>query len=79
MNRYNVKVIVPILNKTYEVFVPCNILVGNFLYMLLESINDINLLDIKNLLLYNMTDGEMLNLDEYIFNSISNGMSLILI
>ena len=45
MSRYNVKVVIPIINKTYEVFVPSNILVGNFLYMLLESINDLNSLD----------------------------------
>ena len=79
MNRYNIKVLVPILNKSYELFVPDNILVGNFLYMLLKSINDINHTNIENLLLYNSFNGEMLNLDDYIFNSINNGMTLILI
>ena len=79
MNRYNIKVLVPILNKSYELFVPDNILVGNFLYMLIKSINDINHTNIENLLLYNSFNGEMLNLDDYIFNSINNGMTLILI
>lgn len=78
MNRYNIKVIVPILNKNYEIFVPDNILVGNFLYMLINSINDINNSNLKNLSLYNRINGEQLNLNDYIFNSINNGITLIL-
>ena len=78
MNRYNIKVVIPILNKRYEMFVPSNILVGNFVYMLLESINDIHNVKLNNMLLYNSMNGDVLNLDEYIFNSINNGMTLIL-
>lgn len=78
MNRYNIKVVIPILNKRYEMFVPSNILVGNFIYMLLESINDIHNIKLNNMLLYNSMTGNVLNLDEYIFNSINNGMTLIL-
>ena len=78
MNRYNIKVIVPIINKNYEIFVPNNILVGNLLYMLINSINDINNIELRNLLIYNSNTGKKIDLNEYVFNSIKNGMTLIL-
>lgn len=78
MKKYNIKVIVPLLNKNYEMFVPNNILVGNLLYMLINSINDIDNLNIRNLRLYNTSNGECLNLDEFVFNTISNGATLVL-
>lgn len=78
MKRYNIKVIVPLLNKSYDMFIPNNILVGNLLYMLINSINDINHLNIKNVSLYNSNDGSSINLDDFVFNSISNGATLIL-
>ena len=52
MNKFDIKVIVPLLNKTYELFIPNNILVGNLLYMLINSINELNKIDIGNVLLY---------------------------
>ena len=79
MKKYNIKVIVPLLNKSYEMFIPNNILVGNLLYMLINSINDINSSDIRNVRLYNSNDGTLLNLDDFVFNSISNGTTLILV
>ena len=78
MKKYNIKVIVPLLNKSYEMFVPNNILVGNLLYMLINSINDINNIVIQNVKLYNSNNGTLLNLDDFVFNSISNGITLIL-
>lgn len=78
MNKYNIKVLVPIINKSYELFVPNNILVGNLLYMIVNSINDINDSDISNLLLYNSSNGQIIDLNDYVFNAITNGMTLIL-
>ena len=78
MNKYNIKIIVPILNKNYEIFVPNNILTGNLLYMFTESINDMNNKNIKNMSLYDSITGNKLNLEEYIFNTINNGSILIL-
>lgn len=78
MNKYNIKLIVPIINKNYELFIPNNILVGNLLYMLVNSINEINNTSITNLSLYNRNNGKILDLNEYVFNSIKNGMTLIL-
>ena len=78
MKKYNIKVIVPLLNKSYEMFIPNNILVGNLLYMLISSINDINNSNINNVRLYNSNNGNCLNLDDFVFNAINNGATLVL-
>lgn len=79
MNRYNIKVLIPILNKRYELFIPNNILIGNILYMLVNSIKDMNGINLEKARLYDSSNGEMLDLDSYVYKYINNGSELILI
>ena len=79
MNKYIIKIMVPILNKEYELFVPNNILVGNLLYMFIHSLKELDNIDIENGSLYDVDSDKVLNLDDYIFNSINNGATLIFV
>lgn len=78
MNKYNLRIIVPIINKKYDIFIPNNILVGNLLYMLINSINEMYEYKLENLLLYKINENNNISLDEYILNIIKNGETLIL-
>lgn len=78
MNKYNLRIIVPIINKKYDIFIPNNILVGNLLYMLVNSINEMYNYNLENLLLYKLNNNTNISLDDYILNVINNGETLIL-
>ena len=78
MNKYNLKIIVPVLNKTFEILTPNNILVGNLLYMLINSLNELNNISFDKVLLYSSYTGKELNVSEYVFKILKNGDTLIL-
>ena len=82
-NKINVNIIVPVINETYNVFIPINKTVGEIIKLLNEAINEItkNQFPLSNRLsLVNLFTGEVYDNDKNVkLNMIDNGSSLVLI
>ena len=78
MNKYDITILIPSINKKYELFVPNNILIGNLLYMFIESIKELDNINIENMNLFLKNEGSLLETDKYVYESIKNGENLLL-
>ena len=82
-NKINVSIVVPVINETYNVFIPINKTVGEIIKLLNEAINEItkNQFPISNRLsLVNLFTGEVYDNEKNVkLNRIDNGSSLVLI
>lgn len=83
MNKFLVIVYVPLLDKTYNVFIPINRKIGTIKQKLIESINDLSddaLKEIGKMKLYNKDKSKEYNNNIYVKDSnISNGTKLMLL
>lgn len=83
MNKLLVIVYVPLLDKTYDVFIPINRKIGTIKQKVIECINDLSddsLKEIEKLRLYNKEKSKEYNNNTYVKDSnISNGTKLILL
>lgn len=82
INKINVQIIVPFINKKYDLLIPANKIVGEVIFILLKGLNILNnnmLENNNNFNLYSTIDGKAYALDEIIYNTdIRNGSILIL-
>ena len=82
-NKVFVKIIVPKLEQTYDVFIPISKKVSTILYLLTKSINELTYGDFiidEYINLYNKDTKEVYNLDNIIKDTnIRNGTELILL
>ncbi len=82
-NKVFVKLIVPEIDKTYDVYLPINKKVGNIINLLNQAIYEMTNKEIKpsnSYSLYNKKTGEKYLSDILLFNTnIRNGTNLILI
>lgn len=81
-NKYNIQIIVPVLYKKYDLFIPTNKTVGEIIILLEKGLKELTkesfVLD-KNLKLYDTLDGTEYELGEFIYKtSIKNGSILML-
>ena len=80
MNRYNISIKILLINKEYDLFIPNNITVGNFLYMILSALKEKELLNLENPMLINSSNGDIIKNEDYIFDTtIENGSKLVLL
>ena len=80
-NKVLVEIIVPELEKSFDIFLPINKKVGNIIILLNKAINEIDKSHNKvNNSLYNRETSAKYDIDVLIYNTdIRNGTSLILI
>lgn len=82
-NKVLIKLFVPELDSTFDVFIPINEIVWKITKMLVKSVSDLNNTDInmtKEFILINKTTTRIYNSNEVIINTdIRNGTELILI
>lgn len=83
MNKLLIKVLVPKLETSYEIFIPINKKMHKIRKLIMQAINELNdsALEINdNLLLYDKLTGEVVNLNVMVKDSgLKNGSELILI
>ncbi len=82
-NKINVDVIVPVINETYNLFIPINKTVGEIIKLLNQAINEITNNDFpitNKLSLLNLNTGEVYLIDKLVKeNNIEDGSRLVLI
>ena len=82
-NKIIVKIIVPEISQTYDVYLPINKKIGNIVLLLNKAINEIsnNCFPIsKSNVLYNVNTKQIYKSDTLLFNTdIRNGTKLVLI
>lgn len=80
-NKVLIKLIVPDIDETYDIFLPINKKVGEIVILITKSINEHELLALpNNKVLYNRSTGKNYEPNDLISNTdIRNGTSLILL
>lgn len=82
-NKINVDILVPTINKTYNVFIPVNKTVGEIIYLLNKAINELTNNEFpitNNLTLINLYTNNLYDINYSVKNNkILNGSKLILL
>lgn len=82
-NKLLVIIYVPLLNESYDVFIPVNRKIGTIRNLIIDRINELNnnsIENVKNLRLYNKDNCKIYDNNIYVKNSdIKNGSILMLI
>ena len=80
MNKILVSVVIPILEKEYEIFIPKNRRVSNVIKMIIKGVSDENYMPKYFPKLYNKETGKIYGYDQIIQDTdIENATKLILI
>ncbi|MBQ7104362.1 MAG: hypothetical protein IJN90_00710 [Bacilli bacterium] len=81
-NKVLVKLVVPIIEENYDVYLPINKKIGNITILLCRAINEFSngvYLGDTSVCLYNYVTGEKYNINEIVRNTdIKNGARIIL-
>lgn len=80
-NKVLVKLIVPDIDETYDIFLPINKKIGEIIILITKSINEHEIIDLpNNKILYNRSTGKNYEPNVLIKNTdIRNGTNLILL
>ncbi len=83
MNKVLIKLIVPALDKQYDVFIPVNELVWKVTKLLVKSVSDLSRINLdinRKYALINQATGQIYNINDIIINTdIRNATELVLL